>query len=244
MTEEYYWDYANATTMGQYLDRQERSVVDEFLNIHTPRSCLDIACGSGRFSLSLMERGIRVVAADRDPVPLKKLNSKVSGARNRDNMMHILQIDAGSLPFQDRTFDCILSIQTVSYLNFQHFFSECNRILKDGGWLLFNEANRHSYKKIIYDKISSSTQFYRCSHSEICTLLADNNFKIERAVGMNWLPIIRDSNSRWTPFAAKIERELRLRAFPSISPWVFYVAQKSGHMSDDFKYNSNGDNRW
>jgi ubiquinone/menaquinone biosynthesis C-methylase UbiE len=244
VTEEYYWDYANATTMGLYLDRQERSVVDEFLNIHTPRSCLDIACGSGRFSLSLMEKGIHVVAADRDPIPLKKLNNKILGARNRDKMIHIMQIDAGSLPFQDRTFDCILSIQTVSELNIQHFFSECNRILKDGGWLLFNEANRHSYKTILFRKFGSKSPFYRRSHSEICSLLADNNFKIERAVGMNWLPIKRNSNRRWTPFASKIERELRLWAFPSISPWVFYVAQKSVPTADDFKYNSYGDNRW
>lgn len=229
--------------MGQYLDRQERSVVDEFLDLHNPLSCLDIACGSGRFSLSLMDRGIDVVAADSDPIPLKKLYGKVLGSRNRNNMQ-IMQIDAESFPFQDKTFDCILSIQTVGYLNIQHYFSECNRILKDGGWLLFNEANRHSYKAILHQKISSSIQFYRRSHSEVCSLLADNNFKIERAVGMNWLPIKRDSNSRWTPFASKVETELRLRVFPSISPLVFYVIQKSGDMSDGSRYNIGGANRW
>jgi len=243
LTEEYYWDYYNATTGGQYLDHQERSVVNEFLNIHKPLSCLDIASGSGRFSLSLMDRDIHVVAADRDPIPLKKLNRKVSGARNRDKI-HILQIDAGSLPFQDQTFDCILSLQTVLYLNIQQFFSECNRILKDGGWLLFNEANRHSYKAILLHKISSSTQIYRHSYSEICSLLADNNFKIERAEGMNWLPIKRDSNNRWIPFASKMERGLRLRAFPSISPWVFFVAQKSVPMLYGSKYNTIGADQW
>jgi ubiquinone/menaquinone biosynthesis C-methylase UbiE len=229
--------------MGQYLDSQERSVVDKFLSIRNPSSCLDIACGTGRFCLSLIDRGIDVVAADRDPIALKKLYCKVSGVRNKDNM-HIMQIDAESLPFHDKTFDCILSIQTVGYLDIQHYFSECNRILKDGGWLLFNEANRHSYKAIIHQKFCSSTQFYRHSHSEICTLLADNNFKIERANGMNWLPIKRDSNNRWTPFASTIEKELRLTFFPSISPWVFYVAQKSENRSNGFRHNTGGSDRW
>jgi ubiquinone/menaquinone biosynthesis C-methylase UbiE len=243
MTEEYCWDNLNAITMGQYLDRQERSVIYEFLNICNPCSCLDIACGSGRFSLSLMDRGIDVVAADRDPIALKKLHSKILGARNGDKV-HIMQIDAESFPFQDKTFDCILSIQTVGYLNIQHYFSECNRILKDEGWLLFNEANRHSYKAILHQKISSSAQFYRRSHSEICTLLIGNNFKIERTVGMNWLPIKRNSNSLWTPLASKIEKELRLRAFPSISPWVFYVVQKDGDISNASRYNTGEYSRW
>lgn len=244
MTEEYYWDYYNATTGGQYLGSQERAIVNEFLNIHTPRLCLDIACGSGRFSLSLADKGTHVVAADRDLVPLKELNCKMLGAQNRDKTIHVLQTDAGFMPFRDRAFDCILSIQTVGYLNIRPFFFECNRILKDGGWLLFNEANHHSYKSIIHHKISSNTPFYRHSHSEICSLLADNKFKIERAVGMNWLPRKRDSDDRWTPFASKIENGLRLRAFPSISPWVFYVAQKRGNMPEGSRYNTDGANRW
>lgn len=75
MTEDYYWDYCNATIAGQYLDSQERLIVCEFLEDYTPRLCLDIACGSGRFSLSIMEKGICVVAGERDPVPIKKLHS-------------------------------------------------------------------------------------------------------------------------------------------------------------------------
>ena len=77
--EDYYWDYCNATTAGQYLDFQERSIIYEFLDNYTPRLCLDIACGSGRFSLSFAERGICVVAGDRDPVPIKKLQCSLLG---------------------------------------------------------------------------------------------------------------------------------------------------------------------
>lgn len=228
MTEDYYWDRCNATTAGQYLDSQEKLIVNEFLDSYTPRLCLDIACGSGRFSLPIMEKEICVVAGDHDPVPIKALNNKLSGSRTREKTLHILQVDAEYLPFRERAFDCILSIQTVGYLDLQRYLSECNRILQDGGWLLFNEANRHSYRAPIHRKFSLSTQFYRHSYTEICSMLTNSGFQIRKVAGMNWLPIKRDSDYQWIPFASKIESGLKLSNFPSISPWVFYVAQKGG----------------
>lgn len=215
MTEDNYWDRCNATTAGQYLDSQERLIVNEFLDSYTPRLCLDIACGSGRFSLPIMEK-----------------------------RLCILQIDAECLPFRDKMFDCILSIQTVGYTDIQQFFFECNRILQCGGWLLFNEANRHSYKAPIHRKISLSTQFYRHSYSEICSMLIDNGFQIKKVAGMNWLPIKRDSDNRWIPLASKIESGLKLSNFPSISPWVFYLAQKSVSMTEGSRPDTEGENQW
>jgi len=241
MTEDYcWWDHCNATVAGQYLDSQERSIVYEFLDNYTPRLCLDIACGSGRFSRSIIERGICVVAGDLDPVPIKKLHRYLIGRRNMEITTHILRIDAENLPFQDKTFDCVLSIQTLGYTDAQQFFSECNRILQCGGWLLFNEANRHSYKAPIYRKISYSTRFYCHSHSEICSMLNECGFQIKKAVGMNWLPIKRNSDNRWIPLASKIEDWLKLSNLPSISPWVFYVAQKKQEPSP----NAAGESQW
>ncbi len=233
MTGDYPWDYYNDVTAGQYLDHQERIILDKFFNSHSPRSCLDIACGSGRISLQLMGRGIHVVAADLNLTGLKKLHAKAAKIQN--DRIDLLQSDANNLSFKNETFDCILSLQTVGYLRIKHFLSECNRILKNDGWLLFNEANRHSYKSVIHRKLSPDTQFYRRSHSEICSLLNETNFRIERSAGMNWLPQRRDSDNRWTPIASKIESKLKLSAFPSISPWVFYVAQKRGFASEEHR---------
>ncbi len=197
--EDYYWDYCNATTAGQYLDSKERSIIYEFLDNYTPRLCLDIACGSGRFSLSLAKRGICVVAGERDPVPIRKLQSSLLGGEIWKKNTHILQIDAEHLPFQ--------------------------------GWLLFNDANRHSYKALIQRKISSSTRFYHHSYLEICSMLIDSGFRLQKAVGMNWLPIKRDSDNKRIPLASKIEDWLKLSDLPSISPWVFYIAQKTRESS-------------
>lgn len=244
MTEDYYWDRYNATSGGQYLDSQERPIVNEFLDHYNPRLCLDITCGSGRFSLPIMNRGICVVAGDNDPIPIRKLIRKMAEPRNRGSASHVLQTDAEFLPFRDKVFDCILSIQTVGYLDVKRFFSECNRILKDDGWFLFNEANRHSYKAVIHRNISSSTRFYRHSYSEICSLLMGSGFQIKKVTGMNWLPIKRDSDNLWIPLASKIESGLKLNNYPSISPWVFYVAQKGEDSQTTPIVSRDGDNQW
>lgn len=47
MTEEYYWDIANATKMGSYLHKNEQEFIDTCLsNYHTNPICLDVGGGS------------------------------------------------------------------------------------------------------------------------------------------------------------------------------------------------------
>ncbi|HAU30913.1 MAG TPA: hypothetical protein DCW46_01195 [Desulfotomaculum sp.] len=76
--EDYYWDIANATKMGEYLTRKEWDVIDSFLENNNISNCLDIGCGSGRFSIPISQRGIDVVAIDNDPIALLKLKEKLN----------------------------------------------------------------------------------------------------------------------------------------------------------------------
>ena len=83
--EDYYWDIANATKMGEYLTRKEREFVDSFFEGSDIGICLDVACGSGRFSIPISQHGINVVAVDYDLVPLRKLIEK---SRERERADH------------------------------------------------------------------------------------------------------------------------------------------------------------
>ena len=92
--EDYYWeDIANATKMGEYLTRKEGEAIDSFLDNYdyverVNTTCLDIACGSGRFSIPIFQHGINVVAVDYDLVPLRKLKDKLrerEREREREN---------------------------------------------------------------------------------------------------------------------------------------------------------------
>ena len=82
--EDYYWDIVNATKVGEYLYRKERAFVDSFLKNHNIGICLDVACGSGRFSIPISQHGIKVVAVDYDLVPLRKLKDKTREREDYD----------------------------------------------------------------------------------------------------------------------------------------------------------------
>ena len=71
-------------------------------------------------------------------------------------------------------------------------------------------------------------------------MLIDSGFRLQKAVGMNWLPIKRDSDNKWIPFASKIEDWLKLSDLLSISPWVFYIAQKTRESSPNPGGKANG----
>lgn len=226
--EDYWWDIANATKMGEYLTRKEREVIESFLESNNIGTCLDVACGSGRFSVPISKCGIKVVAVDYDLVPLRKLKDKL---REREQIM-IIRGDANKLPFKESTFDCIVSIETVDNLDV-NFFEECNKILRRDGFLLFTVGNKHSYKKYIHQLLSSYRTFYRYSFDEWVSYLEEEGFEVNKCSGYNWIPFKRNSNNVLLGLFEFLENILRLNHFPRISPWVFFVAKKRGKSNED-----------
>ena len=62
------------------------------------------------------------------------------------------------------------------------------------------------------------------SHGEIIKGLRKAGFKLVRKEGFTWLLFSRTSENFLVPLSAKMERLLRLRKMPSISPWVMVHA--------------------
>ncbi|HAU30912.1 MAG TPA: hypothetical protein DCW46_01190 [Desulfotomaculum sp.] len=56
--------------------------------------------------------------------------------------------DANKLPFKNFTFNCIVSIEVVDYLEPKRFFQECNRVLQKDGFLSFIRQKTAAYKSI------------------------------------------------------------------------------------------------
>ena len=138
----------------------------------------------------------------------------------------IIRGDMNKLPFKEPRFDCIVSIETVGYLDAKNFFEECNKVLRKGGFLLFTATNKHSYKKYIHRVLSKHRTFYRYAFDEIMSYLEEGGFEVRKCRGYNWIPFNRDSNSVLLGFFEFLERVLRLGHFPAISPAVFFVAKK------------------
>ncbi|MEA3457727.1 MAG: class I SAM-dependent methyltransferase [Candidatus Thermoplasmatota archaeon] len=137
-----------------------------------------------------------------------------------------IRADANKLPFKNSIFDCIVSVETVDYLDAKKVFREYNRVLKKGGFLIFSTGNNHGYKKYIHRVLSSHRTFYRYSFDEIKSYLEEESFETTKCMGYNWIPVKRDSNSVLFGLFEFLENISRLSHFPRISPGVFFIAEK------------------
>lgn len=220
MTKEYRWDVENRTRVGKYLSAMENEFLESFLAVKKVKTAVELGCGSGRFTIPIHQRGIKIVGVDNDIFPLTLLKKKCPEIKT-------VCIDATKkLPFKEGSFNCVFAIQFVDYVdNLAQFFKECRRILKPNGYLVFTLSNKNSYKKILYSFAGKDKGNYRFSFSEIKKILDQADFKIDQAYGYHWIMFYRDSNNRLVDISVNLEKKLNLWQIPSFSPWVFYIAQ-------------------
>lgn len=103
--------------------------------------CLDVGCGTGRYSLRIARAGVEVVALDLSSKMLKRLRLK---AKNSDvyDRVNVVVADGERLPFRENAFDCL-----VCTLAFDHFedcdgaAGEFSRILKNNGLCVLSVFN-------------------------------------------------------------------------------------------------------
>ncbi len=84
------------------------------LRAHTGDPVIDVACGTGNYTVELAKKGLTMTGADISLEMLRKAQSK------RDDISWV-RAEANSLPFGDETFlgaTCILAIHHFNDLNF------------------------------------------------------------------------------------------------------------------------------
>ena len=90
--------------MTQHMSGNTSHWVRRFLPLITAGgSVLDLACGEGRHSLLLAERGYRVEAVDRDAVALAEIS-----ARNPGIVTRMADLEGGPWPYHGCAFDGIV----------------------------------------------------------------------------------------------------------------------------------------
>jgi hypothetical protein len=109
-------------------------------------------------------------------------------------------------------------------------------VLVEGGLLIFDALNRHSYKPplkrlryraTIRSRSGFSDKFVDVlSWSETEEALAGAAFKIQAASGYGWLPFTVNSTTRLVEAAAWAEKLLQLDRLPGISPRILVAARR------------------
>ncbi len=100
------------------------------------KEVLEVGCGPGLGLGWLSQRAKQMVAGDVTKENLTLAN-KHYGSR-----IDLAHMDAHTLPFKDNSFDAVVCLATVIYLDLPIFFDECHRVLRTGGVLIINTPNK------------------------------------------------------------------------------------------------------
>jgi SAM-dependent methyltransferase len=111
------------------------SIVREFvveLLGRGPGECLDLGCGTGRAIPALVRAGWSVVGTD---ISIDQLEAAQGHAGDGVRLVHA---DAHALPFDEGTFDAVVSILThTDFDDPQAVFRETWRVLRSGGTFVY-----------------------------------------------------------------------------------------------------------
>jgi ubiquinone/menaquinone biosynthesis C-methylase UbiE len=109
----------------------------DFIDIKPNQNFLEIGCGSGPVSKHISEKyKIKVVGTDVDEDQIEFAKENTRSLKN----INFLIADATNLPFEDKSFDIILSINVLHHIpNWMDALREINRVLRNGGYLLLAE---------------------------------------------------------------------------------------------------------
>jgi SAM-dependent methyltransferase len=98
--------------------------------VPSPKGCtLDLACGEGRVTRDLLQRGHRVVSVD-------AAYTLIRAASSADGRSEYVSGDASTLPFPDETFDLVVAYNCLMDVeDMPAAVAEASRVLRTGGCL-------------------------------------------------------------------------------------------------------------
>lgn len=143
-----FWEtsYEEDTHTGHKLRSREKKVLEYFdsLNIKKGSKVLDLGCGAGVTSAKIYSRGFNIIGVDISS-PLCNLADKncekVKTSGNKTKFKFIVG-NAEKLDFPDNSFDCVIGLGFLQYLEFPDAcLREVYRVLKPGGYFIITQRN-------------------------------------------------------------------------------------------------------
>jgi len=133
---------------GRLIDRREKRAVLEALTPIEDRRVLEIACGTGRFTVMLAERGADIVGLDISSAMLAQGREKAQAAGVTDRI-EFLRGDAARLPFPDDHFDTVFAMRFFHLADTPaKFLAEMCRVSKEQ--VFFDTFNDRS-TRVLYN---------------------------------------------------------------------------------------------
>ena len=168
------YDAKRFTRGGRLIDRREKEAVLDALGPVEGKRILEIACGTGRFTVMLAERGANVVGIDISAAMLSQGREK---ARSSGVSEHIefLRGDAARLPFPDDHFDAVFAMRFFHLADTPaKFLAEMARVSKRQ--VFFDTFNDFSTRVVYNWLLPMGSRLY--SREDVTGLLANAGLKL------------------------------------------------------------------
>ncbi|WP_129114810.1 class I SAM-dependent methyltransferase [Halegenticoccus tardaugens] len=154
---------------GRLIDRREKRAVLDALGALEDKRVLEIACGTGRFTVMLAERGADIVGLDISSAMMAQGRRKARefGVGER---IEFMRGDAARLPFPDDHFDAVFAIRFFHLADTPaKFLAEMARVSRNQ--VFFDTFNRFSTRSIYNWLLPMGSRLY--SRDEVERLLGD-----------------------------------------------------------------------
>lgn len=103
---------------------------------------LEVGCGAGRFAVDLARRGLSVVAIDPAAAMVEQTRRHAEQAGLCADNLTVAPGDASALAFADQTFDLVVALGVLPWLEDPHqAMHEMERVTRRGGYVLVTEDN-------------------------------------------------------------------------------------------------------
>jgi ubiquinone/menaquinone biosynthesis C-methylase UbiE len=159
---------------GRLIDRREKEAVLDALEPLADERILEIACGTGRFSVALAERGADVIGLDISGPMLAQGRQKAQAADVAD-VVEFIRGDASRLPFPDDHFDAVFAMRFFHLADTPAtFLAELGRVT--AGPVVFDTFRRYSARSIYNWALPMGSRLY--SREEVETFVADAGLTI------------------------------------------------------------------
>lgn len=130
--------------------KRRAEMVIEYCGIDSGKRVLEIGCGTGTLTESLVATGAELVATDIFEDFLKVVEGKIG--QNKNVSFRI--VDAETLDgFVDESFDAVVGLSILHHLDIDKTFAAIKRVLKPGGKLAFAEPNMMNPQIVVQKNI-------------------------------------------------------------------------------------------
>jgi SAM-dependent methyltransferase len=220
----YNWDYLNKEGYNNNTGRYRSAIELDFLAKHCKGQkyrMLDIAGGSGRIAIPLLEYSDDVTVTDINEHALKILDERKLG-------IHTVCGDFMKTEFKGK-FSLIVCIEGPDYFHdWPALFSRISSMLEPDGKFIFTYTNPDSWRYMLrkFKKRGQANPYHSLNYADLKKLLKDCDFEFQDVKGFNWTLFPIKSNSIFVHFFTFLEKALRLNNWHAQSPWLMISVKK------------------